>query len=828
VRTVARAFLRELLRHRVLAALQILGVACGVAAAVGMTLSARTALGSFTRAIGFLQGGATHAIQRPAGPLEERLLPALARDPAVLALAPVIDRRLRLASGEQVRVLGVDPFLDAALRPELFGAPPAGGEDARGRFLALVGGEPAALVERDLAAALGLSPGAWLATARGRVRVAGLFSSPTGEPLVVLDIGQAQRLLEAAGVVDRVDLVLDDEAGFRRRWGAGFLVQSGRERALVLEAMLGAFRVNLQALSLLALLVGVFLVYNTAVFAVATRRHDAGVLRSLGAGRGEIAAAFCAEILLLGVLGGALGGALGYLLARALTGTVGGTISALYFFLRPEPPAWSWWIPAAGVALGCVAGLLGALAPLVALARTVPVQLLGRRAPGRSAAAGARAAALAGCALAAASVGVLALPGAGVVAGIAGSFGVLLGLVLATGEALVLLGPALEALLTRLGGLPGRMAAGFIRRSLGRTAVATAAFTVALSMSIGLGTLIGSFRRSLDVWMESQINADVYVGNATEGSIPAAFAEGLRGLPGVAGLDLYRYAPILFRGQPAHVQSVDAAVLQRFARFRWVRGGDEHWDAVRRGAVIVTESFARRFGVRPGERIVLDGRDGPREFAVEAVFYDYTSEHGVIMMDRGTYGALSGDTSVNTVGVYLAAGEPARAAAVAEVRRRAAQQGYPVQLREELHRGIRRVFDATFAVTRSLRLLAVITAFFGIAGALLTLFTERRREFGVFRALGFSPGQVVGVTLLEGLGLGIASFALSAVSGTVVAVLLIRVINLRSFHWTVFFHPAWETYAAAAALAAGASLAAAAYPAWLVLRTYPQIQLREE
>jgi putative ABC transport system permease protein len=59
-------------------------------------------------------------------------------------------------------------------------------------------------------------------------------------------------------------------------------------------------------------------------------------------------------------------------------------------------------------------------------------------------------------------------------------------------------------------------------------------------------------------------------------------------------------------------------------------------------------------------------------------------------------------------------------------------------------------------------------------------------------------------------------------------VLLIRVINLRSFHWTVFFRPAWESYALAAALAVGASLAAAAYPAWLVFRTYPQIQLREE
>ncbi|HEY6000756.1 MAG TPA: ABC transporter permease, partial [bacterium] len=430
--------------------------------------------------------------------------------------------------------------------------------------------------------------------------------------------------------------------------------------------------------------------------------------------------------------------------------------------------------------------------------------------------------------LAAAGLGLIVLPDSGVAAGIAGSFAVLLGLTLGTGEALVVLGPALEAVLARAGGLPGRLAAGFIRRSLGRTAVATAAFTVALAMSIGLGTLIGSFRRSLDEWMAAQITADLYIGRAAEGAIPESFVDGLRGLPGVAALDCYRYVPMLFRGQPAHIQAVDAAVLQRFAHYRWLGGGgEEHWDEVRRGAVAVSESFARRFGVRAGGRIELAGREGPRAFAVAGVFHDYTSEHGVVLMDRAVYFELAGDRTVNTVGVFLGPG-PAGDAAVQEVERRAAAEGYPVQRRAQLHRAIRAVFDATFAVTRSLRLLAVVTAFFGVAGALLTLFTERRREFGIFRALGFSSGQAVGVTFLEGIGLGAASFALSAVVGTVVAALLIRVINLRSFHWTVFFHPAWESYALAAAVAVGASLGAAAYPAWLVHRTYPQIQLREE
>jgi len=151
-----------------------------------------------------------------------------------------------------------------------------------------------------------------------------------------------------------------------------------------------------------------------------------------------------------------------------------------------------------------------------------------------------------------------------------------------------------------------------------------------------------------------------------------------------------------------------------------------------------------------------------------------------------------------------------------------------VATRDQLHGNILNVFDSTFAVTRSMRILAIVVAFFGIAGALLTLFMERQREFGIYRALGFSTRQVAGMTLMEGLGMGIVSFLLSTGVGTALALLLIRVINLRSFNWTIFFYFAPEPYLLAAATAILASLGAAAYPIWKVYRTYPQMQIREE
>ena len=827
MRIVTKAFLRYLPRRRGLSVLQLMGIACGVAAAVGMGLSGQAALASFTQAVEFLKGRSTHSIERPAGPMDESRLPELMKDPAVEAFAPTIDRRLRL-HGETVRLLGVDPFLDRAIRPELarswFGqwsrTDPAGA-------LSFLLDEKTILLDSRLAEHLGVKPGDHLETSRGRLRVIGTFLNPSSEPLILMDIAQAQRLFGLTGQLDRIDLIVTDDSSFRSRWASGFHIQSSQQRRATLSDLLQAFRLNLQALSLLALFVGVFLVYNTAMFAVVSRRRDAGILMSLGARRREIIFAFLAEIMLLGVLGGVLGGILGYLLSRFLTQLVAGTISNLYFFLRPAPPAWSGWVLLLSVFLGCGASLLGAFFPLAELRRVDPVQALRGRIAGRGMKRSAGKAALAGLGILGTSLAILYFS-VHVYIGFASSFGLLIGASLLTGLTLIYLGPSLKWGLHRLSGLAGRMAAGNIRLNLGRTSVAVAAFMVALSMSVGLGSMIGSFRDSLVWWMGTQLQGDLYVGKVPEFEVPETFYEEVRSWPGLGGVDPYRNVQVDYRGLPVYVSAVSASVLQRYTHFGWLKGGNENWEPVKKGAAIISESFYRRFHVRAGDRITLPGAHGPVELAIAAVFYDYTSEHGVIMMDRSTYLRIFEDHTINSVAVFIDPDNPRRPELLQKVKRRAESLGLPVATRDQLHGSILSVFDSTFAVTRSMRILAIIVAFFGIAGALLTLFMERQREFGIYRALGFSTRQVAGMTLMEGLGMGIISFLLSTGVGTVLSLLLIRVINLRSFNWTIFFHFSWEPYLLAAATAILASLGAAAYPIWKVYRTYPQMQIREE
>ena len=166
--------------------------------------------------------------------------------------------------------------------------------------------------------------------------------------------------------------------------------------------------------------------------------------------------------------------------------------------------------------------------------------------------------------------------------------------------------------------------------------MATAAFTVALSMSIGLGTLIGSFRRSLDrldggADQRRPLRRQGHRGRDPRGVRGAAARAPRRRGPGPLPLrpdPLPRAAGAPpgggRRGAPA-VRALPAGCGG--ATSTGTRCGAAPWSSPRasRGA---SASGA-------GERIVLEGREGPREFAVEAVFYDYTSEHGVILMDRG-------------------------------------------------------------------------------------------------------------------------------------------------------------------------------------------------
>jgi putative ABC transport system permease protein len=265
--------------------------------------------------------------------------------------------------------------------------------------------------------------------------------------------------------------------------------------------------------------------------------------------------------------------------------------------------------------------------------------------------------------------------------------------------------------------------------------------------------------------------------------------------------------------------------------FRFLEPVDEAgWRAMRRGAaVFVSEALAYRHRLAPGDRLHLDSPGGPRAFAVAGVFRDYSSERGLVVIDRASYARLWDDPGVTTAGLALAP-DADRAAVLAAARRLAGAADPPLQVRAnaDIRAQSMAVFDRTFAITAVLRLLAIGVAFIGVLSALLALQLDRVREHATLRALGVTPRQLGGLLGLECGLMGLAAGVLALPLGWVMAQLLMHVINRRSFGWSMQSLLPPEVFAEAVVLALAAALLASIYPGWRLARRAPATALREE
>lgn len=726
--------------------------------------------------------------------------------------------------------------------------------------------------------------------------------------LLVMDVAAAQELLGRPGRLDRIDLRLEPTAGTADPVGTagpagitgragltGPADQSGPARISALLppgaqllpaplqgrdmfAMTRAFRVNLTALSLLALLCGAFLIYNTMTFSVVQRRPLLGALRALGVTRGQVMALVMGEAAAVAAVGTGAGLLAGVLLGRGLLRLVAQTINDLYFAVSVRSLDLSPASFLAGAAIGVGATLAAALAPALEATLTPPRAVLSRSLlEARLRRALPRATALGGVLLAAGGV-LLALPappsgrvaGGGLALGFAGLGAAIVGFALlapaATAGLMRLLRPPLGMLL----GARGRMAAGGVTASLSRTAVAIAALMVAVSVTVGVGVMIDSFRHTVVAWLERSLQADFYVaapaGYGGVGGAPIApeLAARAAAVPGVAAVHLTRRVELRTASGPLQLLAVDAN-RQRFDGFE-LREGDaaDTWRRVAEGGeAMVSEPFSRRWGVHRGALVHLPTAAGDRAFRVAAVFDDFTSDLGLVLISRRTYLRYWHDPWLSGFSIDLARPAPGGAAddqAAARTLRLLRQaldvqapspstpagaaadpQGEPppapagaaagplvIRSNRALKRLSLEIFDRTFLITGVLRLLAGLVAAIGVLSALTALQLERAREIGVLRATGLTPGQVWQlVTAQTGL-MGLAAGLLSLPVGLVLSAIMVYIINRRSFGWTIHLEVAPVLLLEALLLAVGTALAAGLVPAWRMARTSPALALREE
>ena len=835
-----RASIGYLWRHPWQLGLALLGICIGVAVMVAVDLASDSSRKAFLLSMSTINGAATHQIVGGPAGLDENLYTTLRIDEGVRGIAPVVDGYIDY-DGTVLHLLGVDLFAEQNFRAyALPGARQDDGQSAEDIVRRVLTQPGALLLSSQTASTLGLQVDDEVQIVAAGNRFAavlvGLLSDDDQalNNLAIVDIAVAQQWLALGTTLSRIDVAIpaDDDARLEEKIRAVLPVDAqlldagGRVRSVT--EMSNAFMTNLTAMSLLALLVGIFLIYNSVSFAVLQRRGLIGVLRALGLTRKEAFKLIMAEAAILGVAGALLGVALGIWLGDGLLALVSRSINDLYFRSSVTDILVSPWSLAKGLIAGLGATVLAAAVPALeaasyrpqlAITRSVLEHRTRRLLPFLAAI---------GVAAIALAFVVLEISASSLVAGLVALFLLILGFAVCIPVFVTLFTRWLAPLADRAGGTSARLAVSNISASLSRTGVAIVALAVAVSATVGVTVMVDSFRGAVSEWIGTSLQSDIYVG-VPYGSLDPELIEDLASVPGVADYSARVWAWLetphgrtrIIAEKMAAGSYAAATILDADAEKAWQRFDQEE-------AVFVSEPFAYRNGLGSGDTLILMTDSGDKPFRIAATYRSYDAGPGSVYMRRATYLEHWQDPSIDALGIYLQQDADIDEVMLELERTSNGKQAIMVRSNRDLKDISLQIFDRTFVITNVLYWLAVGVAVIGILGAMLALQLERARELAVLRALGMTPGQlgsmVIFQTGLIGLLSGIAAIPL----GLLMARVLIDVINRRSFGWSMDVSIAPDVLLSALALSVGAALIAGIYPAYRAARTQPALAMREE
>ncbi len=823
--------------------LLVMILALGVGVFVSIRLANRAAVASFQNFTGALVGETDWIVEAPVGTLPESTLAELRSSLGgrPVRIIPVMETTAGLPAApnersaldrETLTLLGVDLVGVSNLAVER-GA--KGGFVLEGRdFWADLGGTARAWVSPSLSgrATLELVVG----DKQVSLPVAGVIPTAPGSAspppnLVILDLPQLQRITGATGRIDRIEFAAAPGPALdaRRaelgallrvlgRDGQRWLVRTPGARRDTAEQMTQAFRLNLTVLSLIALLVGLYLIFQALDGAVVRRRSEIAVLRSLGLDPATVRVAWLIEAAVLGVAGGGLGLLVGWLGAQGAVRLVGRTVNALYYASTVRSAAFepgeAWMALGLAVAASMAAGWW----PALEAARVPPAQVLvrsGAPAPGsrfwRSPLA-ALAAIAAGIVLSRLPAVVLNGSARFPLAGYAAALAWILGVGMLCAASLPLPG----GLLRHWGSLSAslRVASGHLARPSGRHRLAAAAVVCAIGMSAGMAILVSSFESSVRGWVAQALQSDVYLysggsRSASAGSrISPSVWRAIAAHPGVREAWILSTYPLqLGEGQSTLLTGTDMAAVRAHSSLPWAEAPQDGavFDYARNeGLALVSESFSERYGRHRGDVVSVPAPSGSRTLVIAGVFTDYGNERGSVMVERRHLVRWMSDDSATHVSLFV---EPGVNPEVLRDQLRREYPGLQAFTNRTLREEILKIFRQTFSITYALEVIGILVAITGIALTMSSVLLDRRDELTTLRALGFGRGEIALAASIEGLAVAAWSVACGLCLSLGLGWLLIHVVNKQSFGWTLGFSLPWVQLLVLAAAVSGAGCA---------------------
>ena len=808
----------------------MLGV--GIVTAVWITNSSSKR--AFALSSEALHGRATHHIVGAQG-IDNASYVRLRKIFPNLLAAPIIEGHA-LVGNTVFSLVGVDPFSELPFERIALGPADADNAmlDASGLLLSSVTSERLNLAAGDV---LPLRTG----NTTTNVTLLGSFRSgnpAASEGLLIGDIALVQTILKRENSIDRIDIIADElqAAAIRKSLPATLKLGNAASRHQTMLAMTRGFQINLTAMSLLSLLVGAFLIHNTMSFTVLQRRELFAVKRTIGISSQSLFISVLTEAILISVVGSVIGVLLGLLLSQQLIKLTTQTINDLYFVLHVQKIWFTPWLFFGGLALGVGCSVLAASLSAIDAAKTNPVQAHQRSETEAKTKQLLPMLAAIGIVILLLGIALATTPSQSLLAGFLSLMLIIVGYGLLLPGISYHASRLLKHLLSGISPMLS-MAAGSIERNISRTGLAIAALSIAVSSTFGVDVMIGSFRQSVDDWLANTLQSDVYI------SVPSTVSTRTGGVLNQSVLQALT--------QNENIDSISTglkvSMRTSFGEFDTLvlephrdepiginiisNNETKAWNAfLTEQAVLISEPLAIKYQISIGDSISLFTElKGDHLFTVSGVLRDYASSHGQITMHRTTFDAYWKNPSTSSVGLLLKkdANKPQVTNAIRALLENE-NQALRLQANSEIHAASLAIFDRTFEVTRVLRWLTVGVAFVGIFSALLALNLERAREFAVLRATGSSRRQLLVLITSQTLWMGFLAGLLSLPLGWMMAKMLIHVINLRSFGWSMQSTIPNGTVLSTFLLSCTASILAGLYPAWRLSRSNIARQLRAE
>jgi len=829
--------------------LMVMGISLGVAMVIGIDIANESASRAFELSTEAVTGRATHVISGGPDGIAESLYSDIMLEGLDVPAAPIISDYIIAAQldGQTIQLLGIDPFAEAPFRDYLVDVEGVSFESLV-PFLSKPGG---ILISQNIAKRYGLNPESeFVVEYAGRTHeliVAGLLdpadelSRRALDGLILADISTAQELTGRIGLIDKIDLILAENEKESVQKLQGLLPSEVRllpvdSRSGTVEQITAAFKLNLTALSLLALVVALFLIYNTMTFSVVQRRRLFGILRSLGVTRRELFLMVVSEALVIGVMGSAVGMAAGILFGRGTVNLVSQTINDLFFVttVRDIPIAVSSLVK--GAALGVLATVAAAAFPAWEAASVTPRAALSRANLESKARKIVRGLGVAGVLVILFGFCILAISKYSLVFSFLGTFIAIIGFALITPIFTVWIMRLAVHITSRIWGVLGRMAPREVVNSISRTSVAVAALMMAIAVTVGFSLMVGSFRFTVETWMSQILHGDVYI------SVPGATASQplysidpealsiLEKFNGVARVDLLQTAIVNSPEGPIQISAnnnPNDGLEQVYLAADYPV--EKIWEIVEEGAVLVSEPLANRLDLpRSRGQLSLYTDYGLRNFPIAGVYYDYGSSQGNVIMSLGNYQNLWQDDRIAAAALILEPGMDVQSV-VDEVKGGLSPiQSLLVQSNRELREETLRIFDRTFTIVSALQLLTAVVAFIGVLSAMMSLQLDKQRQLGILKAIGLTGRQLWRMVTLEAGLMGAVAGLLSMPAGLMLAVILVYIINRRSFSWTLQLQLELEPFILALLIGMAAAMLAGLYPAYRIIHRNTAEAIRYE